>query len=64
MKTNANNIDFRKENQERDNWWCNQLKINNEKKKVFTQIGLHQTFGFRFLQLWKNMVIFQVRSTT
>jgi len=26
-------------------------------KEMLTQIGLHHTFGFQFLQMWKNMVI-------
>jgi hypothetical protein len=32
-------------------------KSTRKRKEVFTQIGLHHTFGFRFLQLRKNMVI-------
>ncbi len=41
--------------------------IQNQQRKgkeVFTQIGLHHTFGLRFLQPWKNVVISHVHSIT
>ncbi len=65
MKTNANNIDFKKGNKKKKPLMMQAIQNQQRKgKKMFTQIGLHQTFGLQFLQPWKNMVISQVRSTT
>jgi hypothetical protein len=51
MKTNANNIDFKKGNKKKKPLMMQAIQNQQRKgKKMFTQIGLHQTFGLQFLQ--------------